>query len=423
MKRTNPLLILLVFIISFPGLAQNKSDNSKIDILLINGDFKGAIDTCNQILAIDSLNSEVFYKLGIAYQNLLLEDKSLDCFIKAATISPNNNNYNFTLAKSYLNKGKTSRAKPLLENLCAVDSMNWPYAYYLTSIYMQEGKYDESIKIYYRFYKKDYFNYVFSDKIGFAWLKKGDKEKAIDMYERSLNLNKNNTNAIKNLAYLYAGTIGADTAIQLLTRGIEIDSTDMDLYARRAAINFTIFKYKLALEDYLKILASGDSSVLNLKRAGIGFAINHQPKEAVVYLLKAYDKDTADIEISGNLAQNYMILKNFKKSAYYYRNVIKVLTPFGTQLGLNYILLGEVLKADSQFAEAINAYLKSQEYRSDTNVYMIVANIYDEKLKDYPKAIHYYELYLNKLRNSKGIFDADYTESVRKRIESLKKMQ
>ena len=421
MKRTILTLILLIFIVSLNVYAQNKPGYSNVDMMLIRGDFKKAIDTCNQILSADSLNAEVYYKLGMAYQSLLSEDKSLDCFIKAAAISPDNKNYNFTLAKSYINKGKTGRAKLLLQNLCAADSMNWPYAYYLTSIYMQEGKYDDAIKIYYRFYRKDYFNYEFSDKIGFAWLKKGDYEKAIDMYKRSLDLNKNNTNAIKNLAYLYAGTTSADTALQLLTKGIAIDPTDMDLYARRAAINFTIFNYKPALDDYLKILSSGDSSVLNLKRAGIAFAINHQPKEAAEYLLIAYKKDTTDYEVSGNLAQNYMLLKDFKNSAYYYRNGIKLLTPVATQLGLNYILLAEVLKSDNQYAEAISAYLKSQEFRSDNNIYMIVANLYDEKLKDIPKAIRYYELYLNKLKNSKDKYDADYTESVRKRIESLKK--
>ncbi len=63
---------------------------------------------------------------------------------------------------------------------------------------------------------------------------------------RSLSLNPKDINALKNLAYLYAGTTSADTALQLLTRGIGIDSTDMDLYARRAAINFTILNYKKA---------------------------------------------------------------------------------------------------------------------------------------------------------------------------------
>jgi tetratricopeptide (TPR) repeat protein len=196
----------------------------------------------------------------------------------------------------------------------------------------------------------------------------------------------------------------------------------MDLFALRAAINFTIFNYNKAKDDYLKLISSGDSSLLNLKRAGIGFAINHQPKEAVKFFLLAYHKDTADIDVSGNLAQNCMLLNDLKSSAYYYRNVIKILTPVSAQLGLNYLLLAEILKSDNQYAVAISAYIKSQEFRSDNNVIMIIANLYDEKLKDIPKAISYYQLYLNKIKNSKDKYDSDYSDSIRKRIESLKEM-
>jgi tetratricopeptide (TPR) repeat protein len=422
MKRILPIFIFLVLVISTPILAQNKPDNSKIDLMLIRGDYKKVVDTCSQILAVDTLNSEVYYKLGLAYQNLIIEDKSLDCFLKAATISPDNNNYCFTLAKSYFNKGKTSMAKPLLLKLCASDTTNWPYAYYLTSIYMLEGKYTESIKMYYKYYRKDYNNYMFADKIGFAYLRNGDFDFAIDMFERSLSLNPKNTNAMKNLAFLYAGIVSADSAVKLLTKGIQIDSTDMDLYVRRAAINFKINNYSKALNDYLKLLGSGDSSFLNLKRTGISYAKKNKPYEAVYYLLRARKADTTDLETISNLALNYAQIKDRKNSIFYYKMLITMLKPYESQVGLNYLLLAEVLKADDQNAAAIEAYLKSQVYRSDTEVIMIVANLYDEKLKDSPKAIHYYEMYLNKIKNSKDKYDSDYTESVKKRIESLKKI-
>ncbi|HZY24944.1 MAG TPA: hypothetical protein VFE71_03905, partial [Bacteroidales bacterium] len=93
MKRSSLTIVSLVFFITFPALAQNKPDNSKIDLMLVRGEYKRVVDTCNLILASDSLNSEVYFKLGLAYQNLIQDDKSLDCFIKAATISPDNNNY------------------------------------------------------------------------------------------------------------------------------------------------------------------------------------------------------------------------------------------------------------------------------------------------------------------------------------------
>jgi len=421
MKRIILTFLLVILVVSRPVQAQNKPDNSQIDMMLIRGDFKKVIDTCIKILAVDSLNSEVYYKLGLAYQNLLSDDKSFDCFLKASAISPENNNYNFTVAKSFYNKGKNNQAKPLLLELCAADSMNWTYAYYLTSIYMQEGKHDESIKIYERFYEQDSVNYLFMDKIGFACLRKGDSEKAINMFNSSLALNQKNINAMKNLAYLYAISNRIDTAIQLLTNGIQIDPADMDLYARRAALNYSINYNKRALNDYLKILSSGDSSVLYLKRAGIGYTNNLQPKEANVYLLKAYQKDTSDLQVLSFLARNYERIGDLKKSAYYYTHINDILSPFVFQLGMNYILLAEVLKSDSLYSKAISTYLKSQEYRSDISIYITIANLYDEKLKDIPKAIQYYELFLNRLKSTRDRFSPNYIEAIKKRVESLKK--
>jgi tetratricopeptide (TPR) repeat protein len=416
-------LTLLLAICSLPCsiFAQVKPDNSKIDIMLIRGDNKKVIDTCQLILSFDSLNSEIYYKMGLAYQNLIQDDKSSDCFYHASKISPWNINYSFMVAKSYYNKGKSNLAKPILLKLCTTDSLNWVYSYYLTSILMQENRYDESLEIYNRFQKYDSLNYILLDKIGFAYLRKGNYDTSIYYFNRSLALNKKNVTTLKNLAYLWAVTYKIDTAIQILTRAINLDPADMDLYVRRASMNYSKNYTKRALDDYLKVLASGDSSFLYLKRIGVGYTNNFQPKEAVEYLLKAYHKDSTDYEVSNYLAQNYQKLKDLKKSAYYYRRIIKTINPVMQQLRMTDLLLAEVLKADGLYEEAITYYLLGQEFRSETNITLIVANLYDEKLKDIPKAIHYYELFFENTKNLRSNSrSAEYIDSLRKRLDFLK---
>ncbi|MEI6049080.1 MAG: tetratricopeptide repeat protein [Bacteroidota bacterium] len=420
MKRFTLTLISALFVVLLPGYAQENIDYSKIDILLIRGDYKKAIDTCRQILSVDTLNSEVYYKLGLAYQNLLPDDKSFDCFLRAAAISPDNAQYTFMVAKSYFNKGKINQAEPLLLKLCAIDSLNWQYAFYLTSVYMQKGRYDESIEIYNRFSLQDSSNYVFLDKIGFACLRKGELEKAIDLYNRSLALNNKNTNAIKNLSFLYSSTNNVDTALQLLTKAIAIDSTDMDLYARRAGIYYLVNFYSKALNDYLKILNSGDSAVLYLKRSGIGYSNTRKPKEAIRYLKLAYNKDSSDYETASYLGQNFYSLKDPKKSIYYYSKVLSILSPLSKQINVALIMLAESQKSGGFYKEAIDTYIDAMKTSSDVNLYMIVANLYDDKLNDIPKAIYYYDLFLDKMTSSKSNFKSDYAESIKKRLDFLK---
>lgn len=388
--------------------------------MLIRGDYEKVIDTCRQILTYDSLNPEIHYKMGIAYQNTLEEDLSLNSYYQAANLNPDNKVYNFMLAKGYYGKGKFKLAEPLLSKLCSIDSMNWVYAYYLTSIYMQSNKFDEAINIYKRFLMKDSTNYVYLDKIAFASLKKEDFMYATDLYNKSLSINNKNLTAIKNLAYLYSVTMRSDTAIQLLTKGIEIDSSDMDLYARRAQLYYSKNYTKRALDDYLVILASGDSSKIYLKRAGIGYSYNLQPRQAIIYLLIAYKTDSSDYETCSFLGQCYYKIKDMKNSIYYYNRVIRILTPINLQLGLSYVLYAESQKSNGMYQDAIASYLKGQSIKSDPNIYMIIANIYDEKFNDKEKAIYYYQKFLDNFKNSKMNFTPDYVGTVKKRLEFLK---
>ena len=414
------LIILIVLSVEILE-AQNTPANSKIDIMLLQGNYEKVIDTCKQIMTYDSLNPAIYYKIGIAYQNLLEDELSLSSFYKAAALDPASKVYNLMLAKGLYNKEKFKLAEPLFSKLCSSDSTKWVYAYYLTSIYMRDGRFDESINIYKRFLNRDPANCVYIDKMGFAYLRKKDFENAIDLYNKSLSINPRNLDAIKNLSYLYASTLRSDTAIQLLTRGMEIDSSDMDLYLRRATLYYSRNYTKRALDDYLKILSSGDTLVLYLKRIGIGYCKNLQPKESINYLLEAYIRDPSDYETCNYLGQSYFKLNDMKNSIYYYDRGISILTPFSIQLRLNYNLLAESQKNGGLYHEAIASYLKAQTFAPDPLRDMTIANLYDDKLKDKEKAIFYYEKFLDNLKNNKMRFTQGYKESIEKRVEYLKR--
>jgi tetratricopeptide (TPR) repeat protein len=361
--------------------------------------------------------------MGLAYLTFLPDDKSFDCFLKATSLAPDNKLYRFMVAKGYMNRGKNKLAMPILDTLYQKDTLNWTYAYYLTSIYMLEKKYNESLKIYMRFYDRDSSDYVILDKIGFALLRKGFYPTAIEYYNKSLAINPNNVSSIKNLSYLYASSLRGDTALKLLTMGIGIDPTDMDLYVRRAALNFSFNYTKKALDDYLKILATGDSTLLYIKRAGIGYNYNLQPEKAIKYLLIAYKKDSTDFEVSTFLARSYEKMNDYKNSAFYYRSIINNLNPFLMQISYAYVALAEILKSDGQYKESINNFLLGQKFGPERNTDMIIANIYDEKLNDIPNALRYYQKVLNNYKTDNTPATSRYYESVQKRIDFLKQKQ
>ncbi|MFZ0281368.1 MAG: tetratricopeptide repeat protein [Bacteroidales bacterium] len=418
--KAYPIAIIILAFQIINLKAQDNPSGSTIDLMLLRGDYGKVIDTCSQILVHDSLNAGVYYKMGLAYQNLLEEDRSLESFSRAANLNPGSKVYIFMLAKGYYNKGKYDLAGPLLSKLCSIDSMNWLYAHYLTGVYMQDNKFDDAIDIYKKFLSRDSANHVYLDRIAYASLKKGDFAYATELYEKSLSLDRKNISAIKNLAYLYTAALRPDTAVQLLSDGIETDPSDMDLYVRRAQLNYSQNYTKRALDDYLVILASGDSSKLYLKRAGIGYCNNFQPEESLSYLLKAYDQDSSDFETCSYLGQSYNKLGDMNTSIHYYNRAVKLLTPVNMQLGLTYYLIAESQKGGGMYREAIKSYIKARNIRLDPNINMVIANIYDEKLNNRKQAIMYYQRYLDEIKNIKALYSSEYADKIKKRLEYLK---
>ncbi len=400
--------------------AQDIPVNSGLDMMLIHGEYDRLIDTCRQILTYDSLNAGVYYKMGLAYQSNMEDELSLSCFNEAAKLDPDNKVYTFMLAKGYYGKEKYNLAEPLFMKLRSIDSLKWSYAYYLSSIYMNLDEFDNAIDIYRQFLLRDSDNFGYIDRMAFAYLEKEEYDTSIYLYNKSLSINNKDLTALKNLAYLYSAEMNPDTAIILLTEGIAIDSTDMDLYLRRAALNYSNHNTKKALEDYLVVLSYGDSSKLCLKRIGIGYCNNHQPDEAISFLLKAYDKDPSDYETCSYLGQSYFKLKDMIGSIYYYERELSILSPVCAQLGLTYVLIAESQKESGMYKEAINSSLKAMNFKPDPNLYMIIANLYDNKLNDPDKAIRYYQKFLANYKKSKMKFTPDYIESVKKRVEFIK---
>lgn len=424
------LIFFALFIVLLPLnnlMAQSLPVNSKIDMMLIRGNYEKAIDTCRQLLACDSLNPEIYYKMGIAYHNILEETLSISSFSRSVNLNPDNKEYNFMLAKGYYGIGRFDLAEPLLNKICSTDSQKWLYSYYLTSIHMHNKKYDKAIDIYKRFLTTDSNNCNYINKIAFAYLKKGDYDYAADLYNKSLQINEKNLTAIKNLAYLYSVAGTPDESIRLLSKGIQEDTSDIDLFINRASLYFSLAQqkkstnnYRKALNDYLVIFSSGDSSGAYLKKAGICCLSTNQFREALRYLLPAYKSDSTDYRTCSYIGFCYYNLNDFKNSILFYNRVIEILTPVNAQLGMTYRYLAATQKSNGVYKNAIDSYLKALNINTDPDIYMEIANLYDEKLNNSKGAIYYYQKYLDTYKSTGFPPPPEYIELINNRVAYLK---
>ncbi len=417
-KISTSILLAIVFLVSSSTFAQTKDINN-LDALLIQGDYNEVVAKCTELVKNDSLNPELYHKLGLAYQNLMQTDKSIGALSKAIILSPDTKKYKFSLAKYYYNLARLHMAQPLFSDLCKQDSTNWLFTYYLTEIFMQRKMYESAFPFYKQFYKSDTTNSNYIDKYAFCNLKMERFDSAIMLYEKSFKLNNKNIAALKNLSYLYLQKDMVDTAIYQLTLGLTIDSTDYDLYKRRADIYFSQNLHFKAGSDYNKVLFYGDSTKIVLKRMGIGLLFNQQNVEALTYFKAAFIKDSGDFEIPSYLGQTYYNLKQYKKSIRFYNKVLDILAIYVKQSDYTNVLIADSYKDSSLYNQAITHYTKSFNNKYSARICMTLANIYDKELKDYDKAIYYYQLFINNPGKGEVVLFPGYIQNVQKRLDFL----
>lgn len=422
MKPVFIFLLLLSVSIS-PLAAQSTNTGYSLDMMLINGQYDKVIDTCRVILENGNNNIVVIYKMGIAYEYMMQTDSAISCFTKASELDPDNPAYTFHLAKGYFLKEDFKKAEPLFKELNSADPLRWLYGLYLTNIYMSEKKFQDAIEILLKFSEKNPENCNFLDRIALAYLKDGDFLNAIGYYNMSLSLNQKNPQAVSNLAFLYTSIGDSEKALSILDRAISADSTDTDLSARRGQIYYSrdsVKYYKLGLRDYLRVLKLGDSSFYYLKMAGYGYYRLGEFNNAIKYLKYAYKVDTADYNTNLLLGKSYQEIKIFSNSIYYSKKAIEILDDYQKEYEKSYNIMAKSLENRGLYKQAANGYLQSLGSRFDPDIVLLVANIYDEKLKDRENAIINYQKLFDNISVTKKFYTPDYIARIKSRLDWLK---
>jgi len=407
------LLILILVSIAIVARPQN------VDELIAKANYKECLSLCQGMLCKDSTNADLHYKCGLAYQNLLMNDKALKSFRKAVQLSPENKMYVFSLAKVYHSNGKSAAAIPLFEQAYKADTLNFVSAYYLADAYYQRGFTDLALAMYQTMNKRDTTNTLVMDRIAACYLKKGWTRRSINAYRKSLELNEYGISAIKNLSYIYYKTNMPDSALFLLDKGIKADSMDIDLYSRRGDVYYGETYYYRSQVDYQRVLASGDTTAVMLKRIGIGLIANDNHAKAEDFLLKSYLRDTTDAETCVVLAKCYLGLNQNDKKDFYFDKAVKQVSTFYKTLGGLYRTMGWACFLKKQYKESSEYYKRSLEIDYDSDVCRhLASSVYEHYLKDRANAIKYYTLFLEKPVSGAERKDE---RQVKETIEKLKK--
>ena len=135
----------------------------------------------------------------------------------------------------------------------------------------------------------------------------------------------------------------------------------------------------------------------------------------------AYKLDTLGYETCNAIADAYFRMKDMNNSITYYTKAINILNPVKVEIAQAYFRKGDALKGAGLYEDAISSYLSSCEVYEIPNMYMLIANIYDENLHDSGNAVKYYDKYYNLMIRDKNVMLEDYLEKIKMRADFLRK--
>ncbi len=145
-----------------------EAQNVLLGLAQIYKDFcenKKSISYLEKIIINNKNNAEAYSLLGANYMDIADYEKALDCYNKAAAISPKNNNYlhGKAIALKYL--GSVGECKSILENIVRNDKNQTQSSIALGMIYLSEGDFYNGMRLYRMRSYESKLKTVFKDKI------------------------------------------------------------------------------------------------------------------------------------------------------------------------------------------------------------------------------------------------------------------
>lgn len=312
-----------------------------VDIYLQQNDWKSARKEMDIILAADSLDPDLHFRIGLAFFSQTLKDSSLiddaiSVFRKFEEQYPSDWRSYLYLGVLYRQTKKDSLAEAYLNK--ATTSANWNADswWQLGWLYFDRQDFQEVIRIMNKakvYVPDDFRIYLL---LGIAYNRAGMNEDSRVALERAHELNPTDINVLSSLGLTYdalqlhAESDSAyeralridpdhalvlnnyayslserkqqlDRAMKMSKRSLEKDSTNSSYLDTYGWILYQLGRYEEALPYIQKAVDLGDASAVVLEHLGDVYAKLNRIDEAKKYWQRALDKDQKNIQLRAKL--------------------------------------------------------------------------------------------------------------------------
>jgi len=404
-RRIYSFILFLIIAVSTISAQQNNFKND-IDILLLQEKYKKASELLETATSQDSLNNELFFKLGIAYKKQFLFEKAIAAFNKCIALNDSNMQAFFLLADSYAELGADQKAIPLYKLILAADSTNSAAGINLAAIHIGSENYWGAINIYEKLLKTDSLNSYLFHQLGYCYSKIDSLNKTIYYSGKALEINNNDIGSFKLLVNSHIKKGNLDEADSLTREKWEANSYNSVYNKLRGEVFFARKIYYNATFHYRMAVTEGDSSAYCYSKLGVSnylLAANYDTTNkkniarynnaAKYWLEKSLAKENSPVNCYF-LAMTHLKLNDYINSIVYFEKAVKLILP--NIMHEIYIHKSEGFAGLKQYQDMIEALNCAYFYKKENkSILLNIAEIYEKELHDTKAALSYYTQYLD----------------------------
>ncbi len=395
MKARIILIMLFAFSMIRPVVSQEDDIHQKTELYLLNRQYTEAIEEAQRILTEDSLSSRANFNMGQAYIGLLKYPEALEVLERAIRLDPENITILNAIGETWSALGALNNAINTYYTIIQLDSTNYYGYIQLGKLYQRKNDFLRAIPIYQYLTSLDSTNFYYYKQLGICFEKINDPTSAAWFLDRALKLNPKDIGLYTTLANIYIRTGIFQGAIDLLATGLEQDSTDAAIIKVKSYAHVLAHQNEEAIGGFMKLLEMGDSSLFVCKYTGLAYFGNDQFEKAVHYLEKAYFADTTSAEncyyYALALSEDY----HKRESTEYLLISIDLQQPNFEFLGTIYKKIGDNYNHVADWENTLKYFLLAFENNpGDRELIFRIASLYDYRLEDPHKALHYYTLFM-----------------------------
>lgn len=394
--------ILLVFALLFSSEAKsnNTAQKDSIQLFLRNFKYSESLVLLDKALLAEPLNKDLYASKGFVLRELYSYDNAIKAYSKALALDSTDQQLLSALANTYKLSQDYPNAVRYYTKALAKDSTNKFLQLETATCKLLNDQFEDAISAFWNICRNDRTNIYCLKSLGYCYNQVESTYWSIYSYKLALEIKPDDLGSVVSLANLYIKDKKYAEGIDVTDGYRKLDSTNREVNSKNAYLYMLDKQYEIAIKKFKECLNAGDTTKFNYKNLGIAYYSINEYDEAKGFLEKAHTMDADDASTLHFLGISCYRSYYKELGILYLEEALKLYEPSEVKIALIYRNYAEACKGWDKCpsAKKISSALRAYELNpTDSTLAQNLGTEY-EVVKDWAKAIQYYELYANTLK-------------------------